>query len=56
VPALIHCLHCQQDFGLDDPLDLRCPVCGTTRIRIVQGKELILCAIAIKSDDERAEE
>ena len=46
VPAQARCRECGKQFKLND-LDWLCPSCGTTKIDIVEGKELYLESIEV---------
>jgi hydrogenase nickel incorporation protein HypA/HybF len=48
VPIVIHCATCAADRTLPEPLDMRCPVCGSTDTSLVHGTELQLTALEIE--------
>jgi hydrogenase nickel incorporation protein HypA/HybF len=50
VPAVVHCLQCNTNFILDLPTDVRCPACGTSSVRVVQGKDLILRSVEVSHE------
>ena len=51
VPAVFHCLDCDQQYNLEERLS-PCPNCGSIRSEIVTGEEFYLDSIEIEKKDE----
>ena len=47
LPAVIHCSHCNTNYGVADLAAGYCPVCDSADVQVVQGKELTLRSIEI---------
>lgn len=49
IPAELECRACGRRYGLEDGQISACPDCGSTRIKVLQGKEFQLQSINIDS-------
>jgi hydrogenase nickel incorporation protein HypA/HybF len=50
LPAVIHCLQCQENYVVADVPDVYCPACNTANVRVIEGKELTLRSIEVSDD------
>lgn len=46
IPALIRCLDCQNEYTFEDEM-IPCPVCGSSRIKVLSGNEFNVDSIEI---------
>lgn len=46
LPVIIHCLDCDQDSHIDRR-HVRCPLCGSTHIKLVQGREFYIESLEV---------
>lgn len=44
------CRTCEQEFEIDDH-EFRCPLCGTSKIDLVQGQEIEVASLTINEPD-----
>lgn len=51
VPVLLTCANCGQRSESASVQDFLCPVCGSPRTQIVQGKEIELAAMEVAQDE-----
>lgn len=47
IPAIFKCLDCEKEYGLSEGDLSPCPHCGSTQMKILQGKEFHLESIHI---------
>ena len=52
IPAEMACQACAERY--DPKVDLTCPACGSSNVRIVSGQEFYLEAIEVNSDEAEA--
>lgn len=45
IPAFIHCRECDEKSVLEEPFIEVCPVCGSWKTDVLQGKDFILKSI-----------
>jgi hydrogenase nickel incorporation protein HypA/HybF len=46
LPVVVHCSHCGQDREIDRR-HVRCPVCGGTDLKIIQGREFYVESLEV---------
>lgn len=51
LPVVVYCPTCDQEQTLAQGVRLRCPVCGTSTPRLVQGRELLLRSVEMITAD-----
>jgi hydrogenase nickel incorporation protein HypA/HybF len=47
VPAIFHCLDCEENYQMDNGELTPCPHCGSSRMAVIEGKEFHLDSINI---------
>ena len=47
IPAIFQCLDCEKEYQLVEGELIPCPHCGSTRMKVLQGKEFHLDSINI---------
>jgi hydrogenase nickel incorporation protein HypA/HybF len=52
IPAEMACQDCAESY--DPKVDLTCPACGSSNVRVVSGQEFYLEAIEVSSDEGAA--
>jgi len=53
IPAEMACQDCAETY--DPKVDLTCPACGSTNVRVTAGQEFFLEAIEVASDEDSDE-
>lgn len=52
LPVKVHCLDCEKD-GEITPHHLKCPHCGSMRLRLLSGKEFYIKSLEVDIDGDK---
>ena len=53
LPVKVHCLDCQED-GEITPHQLKCPHCGSMRLKLLSGKEFYIKGLEVDIDGDQS--
>lgn len=53
LPVKVHCLDCQED-GEMTPHQLKCPHCGSMRLKLLSGKEFYIKSLEVDIDGDQS--
>ena len=53
LPVKVHCLDCQED-GEITPHQLKCPHCGSMRLKLLSGKEFYIKSLEVDIDGDQS--
>ena len=48
VPVVIHCSVCRKEREVETLQNFRCPACGSSKVEVVQGRELEVVALELE--------
>ncbi|MBN2542691.1 hydrogenase maturation nickel metallochaperone HypA [bacterium] len=51
IPAVGHCEDCDNEFEIDT-ISFICPKCGSTKVKLVSGREMLVNSIEIEEIDD----
>lgn len=53
LPVKVHCLDCQEDREIT-PHQLKCPHCGSMRLKLLSGKEFYIKSLEVDIDGDQS--